>query len=507
MLVDELWLDDGDYHFQFMDQRRKWTSLRHPRNAFRGSPDSLHELVDSVESIGVVMGMRGGVWTQSSQEGEELVLHAATLCEATRAAVENDKGLRNKALQVTVSLGMPHSKRYSKRMPPDVADFLIMLGNKTNKMSTETGILEILKSTSECEIAFNRRKKTMNWTVSALGQARMEDKKFHVASSLYPKRWSTKNSFLNCAYFYKDSQLVTIQKGFLEGSTVWEATVSLVMATVPASHSLMRNHTFFFEKFSLVLRKLREHHSEYIQPVIALLLPRSELVGPLARCDLLPEGLPNPAICQLSEDMLDELTVEMSGSQIYANIKRESDQVDAAVAEAGVKEAKELQEQADVDVAADAASKTKANDKKKDKDKSKATKKSQLQLSRTMRISGEDMTQEFLDFLNGSMAYMLKLDKQQLPLVLAFQLISLHGALQGKTMMSRGGECRPVKSFATLSKSFKQHIYRKACLQPRQSDIDFAPGELVDDDDAADTGGGAVGHVAKVLLTMQAVSY
>ena len=74
-----------------------------------------------------------------------------------------------------------------------------------------------------------------------------------------------------------------------------------------------------------------------------------------------------------------------------------------------------------------------------------------------------------------------------------------------KTLLSRGGECKPVKSFAGLSKACKSHIYRKASLQPRASDVDFAPGETVDTVDAADADSGACSSV--VRLTHEAVLY
>jgi hypothetical protein len=293
---------------------------------------------------------------------------------------------------------------------------------------------------------------------------------------------------------------LTIPKGQYEACTLWESLVEVIMTTCASSHPVMRNHTFLFDRFAMILRKLKDTHLEYVLPVIVLLLPRSDLVGPLATCDLLPEGLPNPAILQLTDEQVDELTVSMSGSQVYANIQREAEKVDADLADAEAK----LVEAAEAKAAAAALAGGQTGSKTKAKPKS-SSKKAQQQSARTERISGTDMTQEFLDFLNSTMAYMLKLDKQQYELVLAFQMISIHGALQGKTLLSRGGECKPVKSFAGLSKAYKSHIYRKACLQPRASDVDFAPGEVVDTVDAADADSGACSPV--VRLTHEAVLY
>jgi hypothetical protein len=189
-LCDELYLEDADFQLDLINPATgKWTTKRHRLNQ-RGDEASEKSREESVASFGIVLSLRGGAWVISPMEkGEELlVVHMATLIRGAQRAMDNDKDKSNRAVQISIKTGVPHSKRYHRQIPDDWVRFLVGTGNIVNNEQTSTTVLEIARSTAECERSWQRKKNKMGWTASVVGQNKLEEEKYSYINSLHPRR-------------------------------------------------------------------------------------------------------------------------------------------------------------------------------------------------------------------------------------------------------------------------------------------------------------------------------
>ena len=76
---------------------------------------------------------------------------------------------------------------------------------------------------------------------------------------------------------------------------------------------------------------------------------------------------------------------------------------------------------------------------------------------------------------------MLKIDERQHSKSQAFWLAALYGVVNGSVVLTVHGKTRTIKAFSLLRKVFKSDVYRCAKLAPRVSDVDFLPGEAIND--------------------------
>ena len=84
---------------------------------------------------------------------------------------------------------------------------------------------------------------------------------------------------------------------------------------------MCQDHPNLFKTAALLLRRLKDKHPEYIVDCIMLILPRHAKIGALGKCSLLPEGLGNPALLSITEDMVNNLIVPMGTSKVFDRIK------------------------------------------------------------------------------------------------------------------------------------------------------------------------------------------
>ena len=86
-----------------------------------------------METIGLVQVSGGAFLIEGDEPNQWLALHWAGRIRGLERAWENDTRRQNKCVQVSVSNGLPHCKTFIKRMPDWAIDFMVYLGNATNK--------------------------------------------------------------------------------------------------------------------------------------------------------------------------------------------------------------------------------------------------------------------------------------------------------------------------------------------------------------------------------------
>lgn len=247
-------------------------------------------------------------------------------------------------------------------------------------------------------------------------------------------------------------------------------------------HAKAQDYHYVFKTIYAIFVALRSHHSEMIVDAIMLFLPRNAGVGPLARSPVLPAGLPNPALDNFSDEMVDELLVSMAESEAYKSIGKEHSVAEAKAAKATTKAKTKA-----AAAAASASSKPppvakgvvgKAKTKVKGAPAGDGADIVIAPVVADLTLDEEDMTKSFLTHLKDTIAYMRKLDpSDQHNIVNGFKFMAMVGAMSGKVPLMAAGNPKETSSFVFLRKGVKAAFYRYARLLPRPSDVDFAPGE------------------------------
>ena len=94
-------------------------------------------------------------------------------------------------------------QEYKADLPDFICLYLVEKGNKFNRAASGPTFLEVMLSTKQIEAAFASKKRSMKWTVASIGQAELEKKKYSMANSFFPKRWSSKRDYERASIFLR----------------------------------------------------------------------------------------------------------------------------------------------------------------------------------------------------------------------------------------------------------------------------------------------------------------
>ena len=469
-LADKFWGTSKDRAIQFFTSAHVQTITRDKYND-RGDLGSRLGLKSSIESIGLLLGMRQGPFLVETHDAEKFhCCHWATTIEAFYLAHQDDSKKQNKMVQMARAAGLPHAKTYNHNIPRDGRKFLKEYGNQGNDHITKKTILEVYRESIPIDKKWERRKNDMNWTIASLTYAIHEIKRWEFACSLLPRRWERPRHYEVCHHFAKEAPKVKIKKGPDAGKSVWQALEQRVNALCDLSDAAATNYSTIFLAFYHIFRKLRVTHPHWIVDCCLLMLPAGR--DPLAKCALMPNGLGKVPLSKLPEVDVDNLLRPMDQSKIM----------------------KELQEEADDAIAAEKAEKPPRNSasKRHCKPAKRAEPKVKAQPSALVAAPmkfDEDHPEEkkeivFLDVVQDRQDYILKLDHRQESLALGFRYACIYAALNGSVPIVQNMDAQNVKGFTKVIKIFKTFIYKSLKLTPRHSDPDFVQGKF-DEDDAS----------------------
>ena len=170
-----------------LDEQGRCTTHRHPVND-RGDESTEANRERCVSEVGIVPA-RGGPWVvavDKSKPGMDtfpagvqyLVLHWASLLAGARRAYFNDKERKNRVVQLTVREGVSECKYYNPKTPGFVLKFLVHMGNIVNMAVTGITVLQVWRSTADCEQGFQQMRTKYKWETGNLPKSKLDEKKF-----------------------------------------------------------------------------------------------------------------------------------------------------------------------------------------------------------------------------------------------------------------------------------------------------------------------------------------
>eukprot|EP00959_Pyramimonas_sp_CCMP1952_P471688 9498814-Pyramimonas_sp.AAC.1 len=158
-----------------------------------------------------------------------------------------------------------------------------------NDEATSTTPLQKLRLTPTVEKAWLRRRKAMNWFVSAIGQSVHDTKKFEFIQEMCPDYWPSYNNYeLSCAFY--NSAVKTKVSSDDGCPTVWDQLCERVQREVDLTKLDPLSHPRIFKIMHSTNVALRNYHADKIVDVVLLSMPR--LGTAWAECSLIPGGLP-----------------------------------------------------------------------------------------------------------------------------------------------------------------------------------------------------------------------
>ena len=104
----------------------------------------------------------------------------------------------NRGVKLAAQKGIPGAKVFHHKTPVDGIKFLKEYGNKGNDHITKKTILECYREALTIDVAWERRKKEMNWSIASLTYAVHETKKWEFACGVLPRRWERPRHYEVC---------------------------------------------------------------------------------------------------------------------------------------------------------------------------------------------------------------------------------------------------------------------------------------------------------------------
>ena len=366
------------------------------------------------------------------------------------------------------------------RIPDQVVRFYKDYFNLTNDESTATGILEIAMNTATSDMAFNRHKDQVGWSIQSLGgQPQYDEKRFQFFKEMYKNtEWMKKfRQFEIVAQFYscatKTKSLPPPNGEIIEEnvpenwSPVFGRLAKYVGSECDLGHPAAKNFMDLFRSCHCTMKKLAGLHPEYIVDVISLVIPRHQNSS-YGVTKLTPGGIPNPVFDRIPEDAVDRLLENMSRSESVKSAKKNP----GALAKPLIKP-KSTPTKAKPNIAPKMKSK-----------KMNAKTKQEINLQRAVdRLGAQeedtqgelDAEETFLSHITKFLEYLRKIDggsKTATDAVIEYKRLILAAAIQGEIKIVHNGTTKTLKGFSSLRVLIKDVIYRTAALKPRPSDED-----------------------------------
>ena len=415
----------------------EWRFHRHPLNN-RGDISTALERQRSVEEIGIVFGLRGGPWlVPHERPGHFYALHWASLLRGAELAWEKDKLKENVAVQTSLNAGLQDCTIFNKNITSDVCRYLVDLGNIVNHETSSFTILQVFESTKQVEAGWQIKKTEMAWTVSRIGQGKMEQKKLSYANSIHRGRWRSALHYEKTFRFYEAACALM----YPNGESLWDKLKSYCLSEVDFSHASMdvHNHVRLVTMFEMAWRKLKANHPDYMFIALALVLPRAR--GPKAVCVLLPGGIDRSQAPLLLETHVDNLLAKMHDG----------------AGGAGASPAKVAPK-----------SEGAPNTKKK-------------RLSKLVMVDEEGPLMDnpdVLDEISAFITYCKKLCSDD-ELLAAYKDILVWACMVGSSDVVDNGKA--VVKLSHLRRLIKVDLYKRRALVPRLSDVDFQSNAAADE--------------------------
>ena len=158
-----------------------------------GDEDGIERRALTIESIGIVRVREGPWFVYDKSAGGAVnmmrfrVMHWGNLLSGARRAWERDPQKKNRAVQLSVTMGISRCRRYDENAPDDAKYFLTNVGNITNDVVTMATIPEIMASTPDIEKSWIVLKDLYNW--KGLDQNTHNIKKFECVESVFKGRF------------------------------------------------------------------------------------------------------------------------------------------------------------------------------------------------------------------------------------------------------------------------------------------------------------------------------
>ena len=397
----------------------------------RGDEAAIESRTKSVEEVGLLLNIRRGPWVIEVSPGKYRVLHWASILEGVERAWLKLQNKDNRSVQHSIDAGVLDLTVFYPNTPDDVAEALVDMGNALNTEATGDTILQIYRSCPNLETGCLRRKDTMGWTISLIGQGNMEQKKLTYASSVHKNRWSTNASLEKTIQFYNGMNGLVL----LSGRNAWDTLVDVCQKEMDFMHPAMSSHDWVINNWHLIFKKLKGVHPEHILKVCMLCVPTLRAKG---QCPLLPKGLDFSKLKHLTPVHLDRLLERMTESAAVA-------QVASAQAQATVASAPSSASGVPLEAPSTAAD------------------------------------PDFVDNVDVLKKYLTKI-YPTCPTLDAYEDVTLYAGLLAcidiPDSKTKGGS-KILTKYSALRKMIKTQVYRFAKLQPRVSDVDFAKDEGV----------------------------
>ena len=113
-----------------LDNEGNWTTSRDHSNMLRdGDEDGIERRALTIESIGIVRVREGPWFVYDKSAGGAVnmmrfrVMHWGNLLSGARRAWERDPQKKNRAVQLSVSMGISRCRRYDENAPDDANFF------------------------------------------------------------------------------------------------------------------------------------------------------------------------------------------------------------------------------------------------------------------------------------------------------------------------------------------------------------------------------------------------
>lgn len=164
IVSDEFYLEHEDYVLWLMDQKGNWSCVRDPLNK-RGDEGSTLSRQRSIETLGLLLGIREGPALRPAQHGSETwwLIAWATLLTGMRRAYLQESCKKNRNVQMSVHQKIERCKALNRKTSDDAVDIYIDYYDVVNKETTATNFLQVHESTEIVESGFKRRSPA-GWT-------------------------------------------------------------------------------------------------------------------------------------------------------------------------------------------------------------------------------------------------------------------------------------------------------------------------------------------------------
>ena len=188
-LVDDDWLWQDNAEVSVLTKEGQFACKQHHFNSERGDQASVDDRRASIEHVGLLQDLCGGPFLVQhpdyAKNDHFLVLHWATRLEGLEAAWLADTTQTKRTVQISVRNKLVRCKIYSRKTPESILRFIIEKGNVANDSVTQVTVLQVWASSQQVEAAFEKKKKSMWWTLASVGAAALDQKKLDVANGLF----------------------------------------------------------------------------------------------------------------------------------------------------------------------------------------------------------------------------------------------------------------------------------------------------------------------------------